>query len=318
MLDYGSAGAAVAAGALSGATLGIISGAATDNYRLTVKVAERNGNALKTYEFEDAVQSWFGIWFVPGVAGLTEDLFPAVFENMLRHVEMKKRFGRLWTHAMQCQKRLPDLSWAAWVTVTLVILSACTTTVPLATDTALSVKDAPKKIPLTVGIYYSPEFLSYQGKMSISEIDDVIIPVGAASVGLFDQAVHLVFEQTIPVSGRPPVTHTKGVDAVIEPRIEAFDGRMPRDFAAGTVSRVGVDSPHAAALRYRIILYDRVGNVVISWVVFGANFIQMAGPFRRSTGEAVNGAILHAMRSFVMEFGELPEVLAWINDQRIR
>jgi hypothetical protein len=89
MLDYGSAGAAVAAGVVSGATLGIIPGAATDNYRLTVTVVDRNGNALKTYEFEDAVQSWVGIWFVPGVAGRTEDVFPAVFENMLRHAYQK-------------------------------------------------------------------------------------------------------------------------------------------------------------------------------------------------------------------------------------
>jgi hypothetical protein len=89
MLDYGSAGAAVAAGVVSGATLGVIPGAVTDNYRLTVKVADRNGSALKTYEFEDAIQSWIGIWFVPGVAGRTEEVFPAVFENMLRHAYQK-------------------------------------------------------------------------------------------------------------------------------------------------------------------------------------------------------------------------------------
>ncbi len=89
MLDYGSAGAAVAAGAFSGATLGVIPGAVTDNYRLTVKVADRNGNALKTYEFEDAVQSWIGIWFVPGLAAPSEEVVPALFQNMLRHAYQK-------------------------------------------------------------------------------------------------------------------------------------------------------------------------------------------------------------------------------------
>jgi hypothetical protein len=85
MLNYGSAGAAVAAGFLSGATLGIIPGEVTDNYRLTVKVTDRNGQELKTYEFEDAVDTWIGIWFPPGVGSQTEEVVPALFENMLKH-----------------------------------------------------------------------------------------------------------------------------------------------------------------------------------------------------------------------------------------
>jgi hypothetical protein len=89
MLDYGSLEAAVASGFLTGATLGIIPGGATDNYRLTVKVADRNGEELKTYRFEDAVVSWMGIWFAPAAAASTEDVIPALFENMLRHAYRK-------------------------------------------------------------------------------------------------------------------------------------------------------------------------------------------------------------------------------------
>ena len=89
MLDYGSAAAAQTAGLLSGATFGIIPGAVTDNYRLTVRVTDRNGKTLNVYVFEDAVDSWIGIWFAPVLWARPEDVVPAVFENMLRHVYRK-------------------------------------------------------------------------------------------------------------------------------------------------------------------------------------------------------------------------------------
>lgn len=84
MLNHGSAGAAAGAGFFSGLTFGIIPGGVTDHYKLTGKVVDRNGKELAAYELEDAVDSWIGIWFVPGVGSRPHEVVPAVLENMVK------------------------------------------------------------------------------------------------------------------------------------------------------------------------------------------------------------------------------------------
>lgn len=84
MLNYGSAGKAVAAGLITGFTLFIVPTAATDNFRLTAKVFDRNGQLLKTSSYEDAVTTWFGIWLLPMVGKTPESTTLAVWENMIR------------------------------------------------------------------------------------------------------------------------------------------------------------------------------------------------------------------------------------------
>jgi hypothetical protein len=55
MRNYGSLGKAVGAGLLTGLTLFLIPSAATDNYKLTAKLYDRNGQLQKTYSYDDGI-----------------------------------------------------------------------------------------------------------------------------------------------------------------------------------------------------------------------------------------------------------------------
>lgn len=84
MLNYGSKGKAMAAGLLTGLSLYLIPSTATDNFKLTAKLYDKNRNLVKTYTYDDAVTTWFGIWFIP-VAGYTPiKAMENLWENMIK------------------------------------------------------------------------------------------------------------------------------------------------------------------------------------------------------------------------------------------
>ena len=84
MTNYGSAGKAVGAGLITGLTLFLIPTAATDNYKLTAKLFDRNGQLLKTYSYDDGVTTWFGIWLLPMAGNTPQSVVLGVWENMIR------------------------------------------------------------------------------------------------------------------------------------------------------------------------------------------------------------------------------------------
>lgn len=84
MMNYGSAGKAAGAGLITGLTLFLIPTAATDNYKLTAKLFDRNGQLLKTYSYDDGVTTWFGIWLLPMAGNTPQSVVLGVWENMIR------------------------------------------------------------------------------------------------------------------------------------------------------------------------------------------------------------------------------------------
>jgi hypothetical protein len=86
LLDHGNPVAAGVSGFISGLTLLIIPAAATDNYRLTATVFERDGRTLSSYEINDSVTTWIGIWFIPFMGNSPSSVVPAVWENMVKKV----------------------------------------------------------------------------------------------------------------------------------------------------------------------------------------------------------------------------------------
>lgn len=82
--NYGSGGKAAAAGFITGLTLFIVPTAATDNFKLTAKLFDGNGQLLKTYSYDDAVTTWIGIWLLPFAASTPKSATEGVLENMIR------------------------------------------------------------------------------------------------------------------------------------------------------------------------------------------------------------------------------------------
>lgn len=107
MLNHGDSGAAAISGLITGFSLFIIPGAATDHYRLTAKVMDRNGTVIKTYEVNDEVTTWIGIWFIPFMGNSPTEVAPKVWENMVKTVYQKMDKDKLMPYAqLQWQNRL--------------------------------------------------------------------------------------------------------------------------------------------------------------------------------------------------------------------
>jgi len=85
-----------------------------------------------------------------------------------------------------------------------------------------------KPIPLHVGLYFSPEFRSYEYryegyKISGEPGDKESFAIGEASVDLFNRLLQGMFKNTVEVQQRPPLSSSgMKLAGVIEPNIEEF------------------------------------------------------------------------------------------------
>ena len=122
--------------------------------------------------------------------------------------------------------------------------------------TAPKVEQLPsvEPIPVTVGIYYSPEFLSDQ--RALSSPNSWPRPnkcSGQASQILFDHIFPILFENVIPIPTRPPGgLGGQKVAGVIEPQIDTIRNSF------GTY------------ISYRFVLYSPEGEPLASWSVTGS------------------------------------------------
>lgn len=65
MLNHGNYVTAMLAGIVSGLTLTVIPVAAKDNFTLTAKLLDADGNEIKTYVYDDFVRTWFQLFLLP-------------------------------------------------------------------------------------------------------------------------------------------------------------------------------------------------------------------------------------------------------------
>lgn len=82
--NYGDEGAAAVSGFLTGFTLGIIPGAATDNYTLKVSIEDKQGKVLAQTNNKDSISTWLGIWFIPVMSNTPEIAINTTLRNQVR------------------------------------------------------------------------------------------------------------------------------------------------------------------------------------------------------------------------------------------
>jgi len=181
-------------------------------------------------------------------------------------------------------------------------LSGCSHVCPLKATI-----DAPpnlNKIPLTVGVFYNSDLRNYEHSRAIMQ-HRWVVPIGNASVSLFDLALPMIFERVVNASSRPPYQEEKQkLAAVIEPTIEEFNFSVP--FALGG---------YEAEISYRFTLYSLDGTPFASWTVKGEgkrgtcfDCLTHARPI----GEATDLAMQDAAKKFLVGFSEVPEVRLWL------
>ena len=87
--NHGDVGPAAISGFITGLTLFIIPGAATDNYTLVAQIIDRNGQVVKAYQNKDSITTWMGWIFVPVMGNTPEKALQATLDNQLREVLKK-------------------------------------------------------------------------------------------------------------------------------------------------------------------------------------------------------------------------------------
>lgn len=99
--NHGSGGAAMVSGFLCGFTLGIIPGAATDNYTLFADVYDRQGAKVAEYRNKDAVTTWMGWVFLPMAGNTPQKAVSATLENQIKDVLKKAIEDQKLKYSMQ-------------------------------------------------------------------------------------------------------------------------------------------------------------------------------------------------------------------------
>lgn len=77
-------GGAMVSGFITGFTLFIIPGVATDKYVLRAKVLDKAGQVIRSYEYRSHVTTWFGIWMLPLAGNSPQTVVPAHWEEMIK------------------------------------------------------------------------------------------------------------------------------------------------------------------------------------------------------------------------------------------
>ncbi len=187
------------------------------------------------------------------------------------------------------------------------LLVGCAVTVDL--DPQITPPADSGRIPMAVGVYYGPELRAYEFTTELSQRkDEIIVPLGEASVSLFQNLLPGIFETVVEIDGKPTASDPlAGLDAVIEPQIEAFTFRL---FFVGKW-RFWAD------IRYRLTIYAIDGSEIASWTVQGDG-TSADGPVSttlNSIGRTVEIALEVAATRLVASFEEVPEAARWRRGQ---
>jgi hypothetical protein len=179
-----------------------------------------------------------------------------------------------------------------------------------------------EKIPLAVGVFYSPEFRHYRytwnrcqelaqrpGRTAQGCDLDLHIDInnlGQASVALVDRALWAMFERVETLDVRLPAPGAApALAGVVEP--EMIDPVYT--LRGGTVRFA-----YGAVIGYRLVLRSPAGEELARWSVSGETRQQIEGAAFVTTGvrEATHRALRSAEANMLIGFREQPEVKRWL------
>lgn len=83
--NHANSSAAMAAGFITGYTLGVIPSFATDNYSMVIEIYDNNMNLVEKKRTNDSIETWFGIWLIPMMSQSPNKVTGEVLENMVKH-----------------------------------------------------------------------------------------------------------------------------------------------------------------------------------------------------------------------------------------
>jgi hypothetical protein len=188
-------------------------------------------------------------------------------------------------------------------------LSGCTYNVyPNAT---LPQKPLIEQLPLTVGVYYSDEFQTYELVPYIPQSTAIYrIVLGPPSIALFDQIFSEMFEKVVQVSSLPPLPEAKtDIKAVIKPNIEGLVANADLNRMIPSDTWVQVD------IYYMINLYDLNSALIASWSIKGSGSVRGSLKYPLVTAmvrDAAQNAMQNAAARFMLGFRKNSEAIKWL------
>jgi hypothetical protein len=199
---------------------------------------------------------------------------------------------------------------AARVVLFLLLLCASCT---FHADLAPKIGQATERIPLSVGVYYSPELLAYKHDETLTGGSRMRFAIGEATPPLFNEVFQRLFRETRMVDRLPPLSKDIAVDAVIEPRLERFSVDAP------IMPTIGA---WTARVTYLFTLYSPKGDLIASWSKTwsgssGDGFTLAPGGSSHAS-QAVERALEGLAANFMAEFNQTPELRRWLSERGVR
>ena len=170
-----------------------------------------------------------------------------------------------------------------------------------------------EKLPLTIGVYYEPEFRNHEffDQASSREEVDWLVRTGEAQVKMYNTLLPGMFEKVVMLNElrrgkRVEAVTEENVDAVLVPHVAELQYSIPNH------TKINV---FEIWMRYRYELYDPNGKLLADWTM--TSYGKTPTAFLQSAEAAVNLAAVVALRdagaNFAMNFERVPEVKAWMD-----
>ena len=186
-------------------------------------------------------------------------------------------------------------------------LSACSTKEVIVTGNFPQPLIEP--LPLTIGIWYEPEFANHEFFDEAKGRADStwVVKTGEAQVEMWTQLFQTMFTTVRPLDARPaPQQMNPAVDAVLIPRVDELQYAIP----AHTNIKV-----YEIWMRYAFELVTTGGEPIAEWTMTAYGKTPTA--FLQSDEEAVRLAGVVALRDagahFITSFQKVPEVAQWLD-----
>lgn len=158
-------------------------------------------------------------------------------------------------------------------------------------------------LPLKVGVHYDLALTEYNYTEELPSDATWSFTLGEANTKLFDGAFAALFEQTVPVedpggTGDP----YSGLNAVIEPSLEAFEFSLPRQSRS---------EQYSVWIRYRLNVYHPDGTRITGWPIsaYGQSDSRTFGKSQAMEQATIN-ALRDAFASIVIGFEKEPKIRA--------
>ena len=135
----------------------------------------------------------------------------------------------------------------------------------------------PDKMPANIGLYLSEDFRNYRVTDSTKTLGTTydFWNLGSESAGMFEAGLSRVYEKVVVVDEKPPFAKEKTVPlrAVVEPKIESFDFKVPAIVVQSWSTRI----------QYKILVYNPEGKIIWQKSITGVG--QVPGSYTRTLEE---------------------------------